>query len=72
MKRNEMLELYSDYLLSVSGIASATGLSLVSGNEVSHDSVTRFLSYNNYILILFQTADSKASALFAYGRKINS
>jgi len=48
MKRTEMLELYSDYLLSVSGLASATGLSAVSGFEVSHDAVTNFLSCNNY------------------------
>ena len=48
MKKEAMLDLYSDYLLSVSGIASATGLSAVSGNEVSHDSVSNFLSYNQY------------------------
>ena len=43
-----MLELYSDYLLTVSGPASATGLSAISCNEVSHDSVTKFLSRNIY------------------------
>jgi DDE superfamily endonuclease len=48
MKKAAMLDLYSDYLLSVSGLTSATGLSAVSGNAVSHDAVTNFLSYNQY------------------------
>jgi hypothetical protein len=39
----EMLELYSDYLLVSFGPTSATGLSKLTGGEVSHDQVTRFL-----------------------------
>lgn len=38
------LDLYSDYLLSSTCQTSATGLSSLVDNAVSHDSVTRFLS----------------------------
>ena len=40
----EMLDLYSDYLISQTGLATATGLSSVLENEISHDQVTRFLN----------------------------
>src|SRR4051795_11168303 len=40
----DLLELYSDYLLSAFSYTTATGLSKMSGGEVSHDRVTRFLS----------------------------
>ncbi len=40
----ELLELYSDYLLSTFSHTTATGLSAMTGGEVSHDKVTRFLS----------------------------
>lgn len=39
-----MLDLYSDYLLSSFGAATATGLSSVLSGAVSHDQVTRFLA----------------------------
>ena len=42
------LELYTDYLLSTFGAATATGLSAMVGGEVSHDQVTRFLSKREY------------------------
>ncbi len=48
VRRPEMLELYSDYLLSASGEVTATGLSAVSDGLVSHDAVTRFLSSNEF------------------------
>ena len=44
----ELLELYSDYLLSSFGATTATGLSAVLEGEVSHDKITRFLSKNLY------------------------
>ena len=44
----ELLELYSDYLLSSFGATTATGLSAVLEGEVSHDRVTRFLSGEVY------------------------
>ena len=40
----DLLELYSDYLLSAFGYTTATGLSKMSGGAVSHDKITRFLS----------------------------
>jgi hypothetical protein len=44
----EALELYTDYLLSHTGFATATGLSAVVDGQVSHDKVTRFLSASLY------------------------
>src|SRR5512147_1848072 len=40
----ELLELYTDYLISTFGAATATGLSEMVGGAISHDRVTRFLS----------------------------
>lgn len=40
----DLLELYSDYLLSAFSHTTATGLSAMSNGEVSHDKITRFLS----------------------------
>lgn len=40
----ELLDLYSDYLLSSMGATTATGLSRLLDGAVSHDQVTRFLS----------------------------
>jgi hypothetical protein len=47
MKKAE-LELYTDYLISTFGSATATGLSAMVDGDVSHDSVTRFLSERQY------------------------
>ena len=44
----EKLDLYTDYLVSNMGYATATGLSSMLEGEVSHDSVTRFLSARTY------------------------
>ena len=44
----EKLELYTDYLISNMGYATATGLSSMLDGEISHDSVTRFLSARTY------------------------
>jgi hypothetical protein len=41
MKKAE-LDLYTDYLLSTFGAATATGMSAMVQGEVSHDQVTRF------------------------------
>ena len=41
---NQILDLYSDYLLSSFGQTTATGLSRLLEGEVSHDQVTRMLS----------------------------
>jgi len=42
--KKEHLELYTDYLLSTFGYATATGLSAMVNGQVSHDQVTRSLS----------------------------
>ena len=44
----QRLELYTDYLISNCGYATATGLSAMVDGEVSHDKVTRFLSEREY------------------------
>jgi len=43
-----LLELYSDYLLSSFGPTTATGLSRLVDERISHDQVTRFLSGDVY------------------------
>jgi hypothetical protein len=40
----DLLELYSDYLLSSFSHTTATGLSRMTAGAVSHDRITRFLS----------------------------
>jgi hypothetical protein len=42
------LDLYTDYLLSTFGFATATGLSAMVDGEVSHDRITRFLSSQDF------------------------
>lgn len=46
--KNSDLELYTDYLLSTFGAATATGLSAMVEGDVSHDRITRFLSKQEY------------------------
>jgi len=40
----QLLDLYSDYLISSFGPTTATGLSAVLDGVVSHDQITRFLA----------------------------
>jgi hypothetical protein len=47
MKKTE-LELYTDYLISTFGAATATGMSAMLDGEVSHDRITRFLAEREY------------------------
>ena len=44
MSHDELLDLYSDYLLSAFGQTTATGLSAMLGGQVSHDQIQRFLA----------------------------
>ena len=44
----DYLELYTDYLISTFGAATATGLSEMVSGALSHDRVTRFLSAREY------------------------
>ncbi len=46
--RRDYLELYTDYLISSFGQATATGLSALLNGEISHDKITRFLSKEDY------------------------
>jgi hypothetical protein len=44
MKKEELLDLYSDYLISSFGQATATGLSALVGGSISHDRIQRLLA----------------------------
>lgn len=44
MKNEEILDLYSDYLISSFGQTTATGLSALLQGEISHDRIQRFLA----------------------------
>jgi len=44
----EMLDIYTDYLISSTRQTSSTGLSRILGNSLSHDKFTRFLSGRDY------------------------
>jgi len=46
--KTDYIEIYTDYLISGSGYATATGLSSMMDNAVSHDQITRFLSKNEF------------------------
>jgi hypothetical protein len=41
MNDNELLDLYTDYLLDSTGLTTATGLSALLDRQVSHDRVLR-------------------------------
>jgi len=46
--QTDYIELYTDYLISGNGYATATGLSAILNGQISHDQVTRFLSGNEF------------------------
>ena len=46
--KTDYIELYTDYLISNNGKATATGLFAMTDNEVSHNQITRFLSKNEF------------------------
>ena len=46
--KTDYLELYTDYLISGNGYSTATGLSAMMDNDISHDQITRFLSKNDF------------------------
>src|SRR5215207_2586502 len=43
MNKAQLLDIYSDYLLSAFGATTATGLSSVLNGRMTHDQITRFL-----------------------------
>lgn len=44
MKKDQLLDLYSDYLISSFGATTATGLAALLDGDISHDQITRFLA----------------------------
>lgn len=44
MKNKELLDIYSDYLISAFGQTTGTGLAGLLGGRVSHDQIQRLLS----------------------------
>ena len=44
----QVLDLYTDYLLSSSGKTTATGLSQLLDGDLSHDKISRLLSGNDF------------------------
>lgn len=44
MTNEELLDIYSDYLISSFGHATARGLSALLGGSISHDRIQRFLA----------------------------
>lgn len=45
---DKLLDLYVDYLICSTSYTTATGLSRLTNNEISHDKVTRFLSSKDF------------------------
>lgn len=48
MTTEELLDIYTDHLISQQHLATATGLSLLLDGQMSHDRVTRFLNNNSF------------------------
>ena len=48
MTIEELLDIYTDYLISQQHHATATGLSLLLDGQISHDKITRFLNNNQF------------------------
>lgn len=48
MKQKELIDLYSDYLISCFGATTATGMSAMLNGEISHDRIQRALSKEKY------------------------
>lgn len=45
---NDLLDIYTDYLISQNQYATATGLSNLLDGQISHDKITRFLNNNQF------------------------
>jgi hypothetical protein len=48
MAQEELLDIYTDYLICQNQQATATGLFLLLDGLVSHDKITRFLNTNKF------------------------
>ena len=51
----DMLDIYTDYLISQNKYATATGLSEMLEGEISHDKVTRFLRHNEFNSLMLRS-----------------
>ena len=73
--RNNLLDLYTDYLITSTSYTTATGLSKVLDNGLSHDQVTRFLKKEKldnarlwtFIKPLVRSVEQKNSVLIVRG-----
>jgi hypothetical protein len=54
MKTPDIFDLHTDYLITSFSYTTATGLSGLVDNAISHDQVTRFLSQQDFTSKLFQ------------------
>jgi hypothetical protein len=66
MAKEDLLDLYSDYLISAFGPTTGTGLSALLNGEISHDSVQRFLAGER------KTSEDLWRVVKAHVRKIES
>ena len=48
MKNKELLDIYSDYLISAFGQTTGTGLAELLGGSVSHDQIQRLLANERF------------------------
>ncbi|RLA18318.1 MAG: hypothetical protein DRQ62_13800 [Gammaproteobacteria bacterium] len=48
MKTPDIFDLYTDYLITSFSYTTATGLSGLVDNKISHDQITRFLSQQDF------------------------
>jgi hypothetical protein len=48
MAQEELLDIYTDYLICQNQHVTATGLSLLLDGLISHDKITRFLNTNEF------------------------
>jgi hypothetical protein len=46
--KERLLDIYSDYLIAQSELATATGLSALLEGDLSHDQITRFLNKSEF------------------------
>jgi hypothetical protein len=57
MTDKELLDLYSDYLISAFGQTTGTGLATLLGGQISHDRIQRFLGRRGWSRPAFTSAD---------------
>ncbi len=71
MNVNNLLDLYTDYLLVSPSYITATGLSKAIDNKVSHDKITRLLSHNINNKTLWQEVKPLVHEINSYEGLLN-